>query len=367
MVLDNNDKNTLNETGVHIDSDIRSATIVVCDREHVLLENRMKGFELLPISLALTQYPWVKEKFFFKAVPHDYDETVYRCSNEVEPLGFFLHVFAGAKITLPVQAAMYVKSNDIVQMIHNVVILEENSELRLITGCLAGHDIEKGTHIAIEEQYIGKNAKLVSTMVHAWGSEQLVYPYTGTIVKENGRFESNYISLRPAKNFISNPKTWLAGKGASAKYLTVVLASTGSVIETDGTVYLDADDTSAELAHRGVCTGGIIKQGGLLVGSASCKAHVDCAGMLISRGDHGYIESIPGLQSIHPDARMSHEASIGKIAPEQVQYLMSKGMEEREAISFLIRGFIGTDIEGLGSELDERIAQIVEVAGHGED
>jgi len=70
---------------------------------------------------------------------------------------------------------------------------------------------------------------------------------------------------------------------------------------------------------------------------------------------------------MHPDARMSHEASIGKIAPEQVQYLMSKGMEEREAISMLIRGFLGTDVEGLGAELDGQIAKIVEVAGHGED
>ena len=64
---------------------------------------------------------------------------------------------------------------------------------------------------------------------------------------------------------------------------------------------------------------------------------------------------------------MSHEASIGKIAPEQVEYLMCRGMDESEAISMIIRGFFDADFEYLGPELDARIAEIAELAGHGED
>lgn len=195
----------------------------------------------------------------------------------------------------------------------------------------------------------------------------MVYPRTGTIVDENGRYENNYVSLRAAKQVTSDPQTYLNGKGASAKYLTVVLGAPGSVIDTQGKVYLNAEDTGAELAHRGVCTGGAMYQGGLLIGNARCRAHVDCAGMLLDNTGMGFIESIPGLRSRHPDARMSHEASIGKIAPEQVEYLMSRGMDEREAISLLIRGFLGADIEGLGAELDTQIAEIAEIAGHGEE
>ena len=160
-------------------------------------------------------------------------------------------------------------------------------------------------------------------MVHSWGPEVTVYPRTGAVVEENGRYESNYISLRAAKQVKSDPQTYLNGKGASAKYLTVVLGTPGSVINTAGKVYLNAEDTSAELLHRAVCTGGTMHQGGLLIGNAPCKAHVDCAGMLLDETGIGFIESVPGLRSHHPDAHMSHEASIGKIAPEQVEYLMS--------------------------------------------
>jgi Fe-S cluster assembly scaffold protein SufB len=89
--------------------------------------------------------------------------------------------------------------------------------------------------------------------------------------------------------------------------------------------------------------------------------------MVVNAGDGGFIHSIPGLRSTHPEARMSHEASIGKIVPEQVEYLQSRGMDEREAISLIIRGFLGADVIGLGHELDARIAEIAELAGHGEE
>jgi hypothetical protein len=89
--------------------------------------------------------------------------------------------------------------------------------------------------------------------------------------------------------------------------------------------------------------------------------------MVLDAGEDGFIQSVPGLKALHPGARMSHEASIGKIAPEQVEYLQSRGMEERQAISLIIRGFLGGEIVGLSPELDARIAEIAEIAGHGEE
>jgi len=364
--IDQADAGELANVGILLGDRTRSATMLVRDHQPLCAAADTDMLEMLPIADALERYDWLRDNYFFKAVPADYDEVVANCAKQKNPLGFFIRVREGAHITLPCQAAMFMAHENVAQMLHNVVILEDGAQLELITGCMTHRTVTGGLHLAVEEYYIGKGAKLTSTMIHSWGSDVMVYPRTGTIVQENGRFESNYVSLRPAKQMVSDPQTYLNGKGASAKYLTIVLSAPGSVVDTQGSVYLNAADTSAELAHRGVCTGGAMYQGGLLIGNAPCKAHVDCAGMLLDQPGKGLIESIPGLQSHHPDARMSHEASIGKIAPEQVEYLMSRGMSEREAISLLIRGFLGADIEGLGVELDARIAEIAEIAGHGE-
>lgn len=176
----------------------------------------------------------------------------------------------------------------------------------------------------------------------------------------------NYCSLRPAKSVQSQPRTWLEGTGSTTKHLTVILGSRGSAVETGGEIYLNGDDSRAELAHRAVCNGGRIFQRGLLIGNAKCRAHVDCAGLVLDAGGGGFIQSIPGLQALHPEAQMSHEASIGRIAPEQVEYLQTRGLDEREAISLIVRGYLGADIIGLGPELDARIVERTELAGHGE-
>ncbi len=364
--LNQQDTAQFETVGILMDENKRSATMVIQDHHEVLYADSFGEYELLPIAKALEIYPWVRERYYCKAVPADYDARVQQIVSTQMPLGYFLHVKAGCKVTLPCQAAMYMSQNQEKQAIHSIIVLDEGAEATMITGCLTKDTVTGGEHTAIEEIYIGKNAKLVNTMVHSWGPEVEVYPYGGIIVEEGGTYENNYISLRPARRLVSNPQTFLVGKKASARYLTVVLSTSASHVETNGNVYLQAEGTSAELLHRGVCTGGTMYQGGLLIGSAPCKAHVDCAGMYLDATKQGKIISVPGLQALHPDAQMSHEASIGKLAPQQVEYLMARGMEEKEAISLLIRGFLGTDSLGLGESLNTRIREIAEIAGHGE-
>ncbi len=365
--ISESERKTLLSSGINVDSDQHSSTMLIRNDQPVYLQSTTRDYKILPLSIAMEIYPWIREKYYFKAVQTTEDPLVEKASHEIEPLGFFIHVKKGAKVKLPCQIGMMMTEEGFTQVLHNIIILEEDAKLTVLTGCLSNHSIRKGHHFAIEEHYIGKNATLTTNMIHTWGPEMIVTPHTGTIVGENGRYENNYVSMQPAKEITTNPLTYLVGKNASAKYLTVVLGHPGSTIRTGGAVYLNAEDTSAELLHRGVSTGGTIYQGGLLVGNAKCKAHVDCAGMVLDGRDGGFIESVPGLQSHNADARMSHEASIGKISPEQVEYLMSRKMTEKDAISMLIRGFIGSDIENLSPEIDEQIAKIAEIAGHGEE
>ena len=360
------DAEVMASVGMHVQGEDRSGTYILRDFHPLCLLARSDDFELLAIADALRKYDWLREKYYWKAVPADLDRYTARCAAVPEPQGYFIRVKKGAQVRFPVQACLYISRGDIAQTVHNVVILEEDSELHLITGCATRYGVGSAVHLGISEHYVGRNASLTSTMVHSWGPEVEVRPRSGTIVEAGGTFVSNYVSLRPARSIQTNPQTWLNGEGASAKYLTIILGSQGSTIDTGGDVYLNGENTSAELAHRAVCTGGRIYQRGLLIGNAPCRAHVDCAGMVLDAGENGFIEAVPGLRALHPEARMSHEASIGKIAPEQVAYLQSRGMDEREAISLIIRGFLDADIEGLSPELDARIAEIAEIAGHGE-
>ncbi len=50
---------------------------------------------------------------------------------------------------------------------------------------------------------------------------------------------------------------------------------------------------------------------------------------------------------------LSHEAAVGKIAQEEIEYLMARGLDENEATSTIVRGFLNVDIMGLPGPLKE--------------
>ncbi|MBN2049789.1 MAG: SufD family Fe-S cluster assembly protein [Spirochaetales bacterium] len=350
------DEQLLAQVAVVPGGENRSGTFILNNHLEVCSFSRSEGLELISITKALDTYPWLRKEHYH---PQGTDEG--------RPEGFFLRVKEGMKITLPSQAALCMTASIDRQVLHNVIILEDEASLEFITGCVSGFDLAEGDHLAVTETYVGKGAEFTHTMVHSWGPGIRVFPRSTTLVEEGGRYVSNYVSLRSGRSVESSPVTYLNGPGASAKYASIILGSKGTTLTLGGDVYLNAPGTGAEIAHRAVCTGGKIVQKGLLIGNEACHAHVDCAGMIIDAGEDGFIESIPGLQSRHPSAHMSHEASIGKISPHQVQYLMAQGLEEREAVSMIIRGFLDTGIRGLGDELERRIEEIAELAGHGEE
>jgi Fe-S cluster assembly scaffold protein SufB len=130
---------------------------------------------------------------------------------------------------------------------------------------------------------------------------------------------------------------------------------------------MTGENSQALKSLRAVNHGGTVIQTGLLIGAAKdARAHVDCSGLMLS--DSGIIEAIPGLRAMHPDARLSHEAAIGRIDMGEVHYLQSKGLDEMQAIALIVRGFldIGIELEGFAPELKRTIQEISTLSGHGE-
>jgi Fe-S cluster assembly scaffold protein SufB len=74
-----------------------------------------------------------------------------------------------------------------------------------------------------------------------------------------------------------------------------------------------------------------------MTGKASCFGHVECDSIIM---DEAKISSIPAICAEHTDARLVHEAAIGKIAGEQLLKLMTLGLSESEAEERILEGFL---------------------------
>jgi Fe-S cluster assembly scaffold protein SufB len=56
---------------------------------------------------------------------------------------------------------------------------------------------------------------------------------------------------------------------------------------------------------------------------------------------------------------MSHEAAVGKIDQREIEYLMARGLDEDEAVSTIVRGFLNVDIDGLPENLKHKLDKTI--------
>lgn len=129
-------------------------------------------------------------------------------------------------------------------------------------------------------------------------------------------------------------------------------------MDVGGRAILAAPGARAEIIARTISTGGVVINRGHLLGqSPETKAHLECHGLLLS--EKGVIYAVPELEARTGNAELSHEAAVGKIAPEEIEYLMVRGLTEEEAVATIARGFLNVNIEGLPAALSREINNVI--------
>ncbi len=72
-------------------------------------------------------------------------------------------------------------------------------------------------------------------------------------------------------------------------------------------------------------------------GEEDCRGHIQCDSIIM---DKGQVSSIPEVSALHPGAQLIHEATIGRIASDQLIKLMTLGLTEEEAEDKILQGFL---------------------------
>lgn len=349
------DKKTMERVGMELgEAEDRSGTFVQVDNAPVEIKTKKDTpMVLMNTGTAAEKYPELVAKYWWKAVKPDTDKYTAKTALEKEN-GYFVHLQKGVKIAAPVQSCMFMGHENQLQRVHNIIILEEGAELNLITGCASDPSIDKGVHLGVSELYIGKNAKLTFTMIHSWGHNVAVRPRTVAMVEEGGLYMSNYVNMDKVADVQMYPTVHLMGKGATTRLNSILVAPEGAHMDIGGKAILEVPGTKAEIITRSISTGGTIINRGYLEGkSEGVKAHLECNGLMLSK--KGHILAIPELDAHTGNSDLSHEAAVGKVNQEEIEYLMARGLTEDEATATIVRGFLNINIEGLPKSLEEKI------------
>ena len=353
-------KEQMLEAGVILDDvSQRSGTYIQMDNAAVHSSVRQEGIEVMAVSQALEKYDWMAD-YWWQAVAVDTDK--YTANVELTQYdGYFIRALPGYKTIFPVQACLYLSKARIAQKVHNIIIAEENSELHIITGCTTASREDPGLHLGVSEFYIKRGAKLTFTMIHSWNPEVAVRPRTAAIVEENGLFLSNYVLMKPVRSLQMYPATRCVGENAVVRYNSILVAAPGSSLDVGSRTLLNAKGAKTEIISRAITTGGNIIARGYIEGNApGVKGHLECRGLILQ--GEGMIHAIPELKGTLAGIDLSHEAAVGKIAEEELEYLMARGLTRGEATATIVRGFLRVDVEGLPAMLSAELQRAIEAS-----
>ncbi|WP_440956933.1 SufB/SufD family protein [Methanosarcina sp. Mfa9] len=354
--LDEESQRTLLQVGVLPSEEGRAGTLLMKDNaiSHTSLKD--KNIELMSTQTALQKHEWLKD-YAWNLVAVDADK--YTAKSYLEDAdGYFIRAPAGKKTVFPIQTCLLLGSKKVSQTVHNIVVVEEEAQLDIITGCTTQKGVEEGLHLGISEMYVKKGATLNFTMIHNWAENIGVRPRTVVHVEEGGTFVSNYICLKPVRSIQSFPTVRLEGKGAVTRLNTIAIAHPGSELDLGSRAVFNAPGTRAELISRTITTGGKVIARGEMIGNAvGAKGHLECRGLVLS--NKGSQRAIPILEANVDDIELTHEAAVGKIAQDQVEYLMSRGLTEDEAVGMIVRGFLDVGIKGIPEELRGEIEDTI--------
>lgn len=229
--------------------------------------------------------------------------------------------------------------NDVV---YNDFYIGKNANVVIIAGCGIHNDHHKDSqHDGIHRFFLEEGAKVKYIEKHyGEGSEdgkRILNPVTEVYLKEGSNMEMETVQIKGVDSTIRTTKGVLENN-TSLVILEKIMTHGNQTAKTSFNVELNGENSSTKVTSRSVATENSIQQFESHVeGNSKCFGHVECDAII---KDSAKVIAIPSIIANNVEANLVHEATIGKIAGEQLMKLMTLGLDEKQAEQEIINGFL---------------------------
>lgn len=298
-----------------------------CRRVYTQIDNKtpkicqISGTEILPSKTAWKKYNWTKK--YFQKKPKQ---------------GYFIWVKKNISSYLSTCVSIAAKNTK--QNLQNLLVIEKNLKVNLQGTCASQRKNLSGKHQAKGKIILKENSVLRYEHIHSWGENDIVETDYQFILEKNSKLDYFYKNFQSPKKIKINTQI-NAFEKASAN-LNIIINSVQSNIDINDILILKEKNSSGIIKLRLVAKkNSKITARSQVRAEAESKGHLDCQGLLTdSEKNKSIIKLIPELVCQNKKAQITHEASIGKISEEELNYLRMRGLTEKQAIDLIINGFL---------------------------
>jgi Fe-S cluster assembly protein SufD len=319
----------------------RGANVVHTDRDD-------DQIVVMPLEQAVEEHADLVEPYFGKRLPHD--ESKFAAGTAaLWTGGVFIHVPKNVRVEKPIQVVWVIDEPGTAQWAHTLVVVGEHAEVRIREFFLGGDFEGQALHSGAFELYAETGAQVDLAHFQDWGRGDVFDLSTRRVeVGRDARVKWVPIHL---------------GGHLTKQTLDIITAEPGSDMRHTGMYFTERDEhldlfttdkheaahTTGDTVWKGALTGesrasyeGLIH---IVPRAPEVDTYLQTHSMLLSPKAKG--DAIPSLIVEVDNVKASHGGTVGELDPEQIFYMMTRGISRAEAVRVLVEGYFEEVVQRL--------------------
>jgi Fe-S cluster assembly protein SufD len=276
--------------------------------------------------------------------------------------GIFLYVPKNVEVKEPIQAIFVHDDASLNLFNHVIVVVEDNSKVTYVENYVSTVDSANGIFNIVTEVIANPNSKVQYGAVDTLAKGITTYVNRRGVANKDARIEWA-LGLMNDGNTISENTTNLMGDGSFGDTKTVVVGRGEQVQNfTTSVVHFGKHSEGYILKH------GVMKDSATSIfngigkiehGASKSNAEQESRVLMLSEKARG--DANPILLIDEDDVTAGHAASVGRVDPLQLYYLMSRGIPKTEAERLVIHGFLAPVVQALPIEgVKKQLTAVIE-------
>jgi len=364
-------KNTYDRLGIPEAEKQRLVAGVAAQYESEVVYHKIRedleeqGVLFLDTDTGLREYEDMYRKYFGSVIPVG-DNKFAALNTAVWSGGSFIYVPKGVHVDIPLQAYFRINTENMGQFERTLIIVDEDAYVHYVEGCTAPIYSSDSLHSAVVEIVVKKGARCRYTTIQNWSTNVYNLVTKRAIAHEGATMEWVDGNLG-SKVTMKYPAVWMTGPHARGETLSIAFAGEKQHQDAGAKMVHAAPHTSSSIVSKSVARGGgRTSYRGLVQvheGAHHSKSTVKCDALLVD--DISRSDTYPYVDVREDDVSMGHEATVSKVSEDQLFYLMSRGLDEDEAMAMIVRGFVEPIARELPMEYALELNRLIELQMEG--
>jgi Fe-S cluster assembly protein SufB len=319
------------------------------------------GVIFTDMDTALRLYPDLVKEHFGSVIPPS-DNKFASLNSAVWSGGSFVYVPEGVRVEIPLQAYFRINTQNMGQFERTLIIAAPGSYVHYVEGCTAPTYTSDSLHSAVVEIKVQRGARVRYTTIQNWSKN--VYNLVTKRAAAYGDATMEWVDGNlGSKVTMKYPAVLLMEPGARGDVLSVAFAGDGQHQDAGAKITHLAPHTTSQILSKSVSKGtGRASYRGLVrvnSGAHHTKSSVRCDALLLD--EDARTDTYPTIRVEENQTEIGHEATVSKVGEDQLFYLMSRGLDESEAYSLIVNGFIEPITKELPMEYAVELNRLIQL------